>query len=90
MLVKKIVYSKQFVKELEKLPDEIVDLAIKKEEIFRRNPLHSSLRLHELHGKFQGVWSISITANYRMIFKRTETGDILFFSIGKHDIYKNL
>jgi addiction module RelE/StbE family toxin len=90
MLVKKIVYSQQFIKELEKLPEEITKVAIKKEEIFRQNPLHPSLRLHELHGKFSGAWSISITANYRAIFKRMENGDILFFSIGKHDIYKYL
>jgi addiction module RelE/StbE family toxin len=46
--------------------------------------------LHELHGKFKGIWSISITNNYRIIFARMENGDILFISIGKHDIYKYL
>lgn len=90
MIVKEIQYSKKFIKELKKLPKEILDLAIKKEEIFRINPLHPSLRLHELHGKFKGVWSISLTNNYRIIFERMPTGDILFISVGKHDIYKYL
>jgi len=90
MIVKNIFYSKKFAKELKRLPKEIIELAIKKEKIFRENPLHSSLRLHQLHGKFEGIWSISITSNYRIIFERMPNGDILFISIGKHDIYKYL
>lgn len=90
MIVKEIHYSKKFIKELKKLPKEIIDLAIKKEKIFRNNPLHPSLRLHELHGKFGGIWSISLTQNFRIIFERMPNGDILFISIGRHDIYKYL
>jgi addiction module RelE/StbE family toxin len=90
MIVKEIQYSKKFVKELKKLAPDIIEIAIKKEIIFRNNPLHPSLRLHELHGKFIGLWSISLTSNYRIIFERMSNGDILFISIGKHDIYKYL
>jgi len=90
MIIKDIHYSKKFIKELKNLPKKIIDLAIKKEKIFKDNPLHHSLRLHELHGKLKGIWSISITSNYRIIFERMENGDILFISIGKHDLYKFL
>ena len=90
MIVRKIYSSKKFEKELKKLPGEIINSAIKKEQIFRKNPLHSSLRLHELHGKLKNLWSISITSNYRIIFERMENGDILFVSIGKHDLYRCL
>ncbi len=90
MIIKEIQYSKKFAKELKKLPKEILSIAIKKEKIFKNNPLHPSLRLHELHGKFKGIWSISLTGNYRIIFERMLNGDILFISIGKHDIYKYL
>jgi addiction module RelE/StbE family toxin len=90
MIVREIQYSKKFIKEIKKLSQEILDVAIKKEEIFRINPLHPSLRLHELHGKFKGIWSISLTNNYRIIFERMSNGDILFISVGKHDVYKYL
>ena len=90
MIIREIYYSRKFVKRFKKLPSQIIDFAIKKEEIFRKNPLHSSLRLHELHGKLKNLWSISITSNYRIIFERMENGDIVFVSIGKHDIYKYL
>ena len=90
MIIKEIHYSKKYLKKIKKLPREIIDLTIKKEKIFRKNPLHSSLRLHELHGKLEDLWSISIASNYRVIFKRMENGNLLFISIGKHDIYKYL
>ncbi len=90
MIITQILYSSKFVVELKKLPKEIIVLAAKKENIFKNNPLHPSLRLHMLKGKLKGLWAISITAGYRIIFERQINGDILFISVGKHDIYKNL
>ncbi len=90
MVVKRIVYSRAFQNELKKIPAKLVKLAALKEKIFRDNPLHPSLRLHQLHGKLKGLWSLSITANCRIIFERQVNGEIFFISIGNHDIYKNL
>lgn len=90
MIVTNIEYSTNFSKQLKALPKQMVILAINKEKIFRVNPLHSSLRLHQLHGELSNFWSISISSGYRIVFKRQPNGDILFFSIGRHDIYKYL
>ncbi|MSU75564.1 MAG: type II toxin-antitoxin system mRNA interferase toxin, RelE/StbE family [Candidatus Magasanikbacteria bacterium] len=90
MIITQVVYSSHFGKELKRLPAEVIELAIKKEIIFKANPLHPSLLLHALQGKLKGLWSITISGNYRIIFERQQNGDILFISIGKHDIYKNL
>lgn len=90
MMVTEILYSTKFIAELKKLQKELVVLAVKKEKIFKDNPLHPSLNLHALHGKLKGLWAISITGGYRIIFERQPNGEILFVSIGKHDIYKNL
>ena len=90
MIITTIKYSSKFQKQLRKLPKNIVEIAVEKEKIFKMNPLHPSLRLHELHGGFRGYWSISITGSYRIIFNRQKNGDILFNSIGRHDIYKSL
>lgn len=89
-MVTEIEYTTRFVKQFRALPDRVQKIAIQKEIIFRQNPLHPSLRLHELDGQLRGVWSISITMNYRIIFKRKPGGVILFYSIGKHDVYRNL
>mgnify|MGYP001558295805 CR=1 FL=1 len=90
MIIKNIYYDNNFVKRFKKLPLEIQKIANNKVEIFKKNPLHPSLRLHMLTGKLSGIWSISLSKNYRLIFERMENGDILFLSIGSHDIYKYL
>ncbi|MFA5432581.1 MAG: type II toxin-antitoxin system RelE/ParE family toxin [Candidatus Paceibacterota bacterium] len=85
-----ICYSPRFLKRLEGLSQEIIDLTMKKVEIFKENPWHPSLRVHSLRGELKGYWSISINMQYRIIFDHKENGDTLFLSIGKHDIYRNL
>lgn len=90
MIITAILYSSKFIAELKNLPEALILLATKKEKIFKENPLHPSLRLHALQGKLKGLWSISVTGGYRIIFERQKNGDILFISIGKHDIYRNL
>ena len=90
MIVNNILYSPSFLKSAKKLPEQVMKVAEKKEKIFRLNPLHPSLRLHQLHGKLHNLWSISLNKNYRIIFERQKNGDILFVSIGKHGIYNKL
>lgn len=90
MIVTNIEYSKHFMRNLKKIPMEIVRVATEKEKIFKANPLHPSLKLHALKGDLLGLWSISVTMNYRIIFRRMDDGGVVFVSIGIHDIYKNL
>jgi len=90
MIVVNIKYSTNFVKQLKPLPKQVIVLAVNKERIFKVNPLHPFLRLHQLHGQLMGLWSLSISRNYRIIFKRQDNGDIVFISIGQHDLYRNL
>jgi len=84
-----IYYSRDFKKQWRSLSEEIRDIAIEKEKIFKENSMHPSLRLHPLKGKLKGMWSISINMQYRIIFQ-LEGENVVFVSIGKHDIYRNL
>lgn len=90
MIAGRITYGPRFVKQFVSLPVRIKKIAAKKVEIFKQNPIHPSLRLHSLRGKLENIYSISVTMSYRIIFKRQENGDLVFISIGKHDIYKSL
>ncbi|MFA6429463.1 MAG: type II toxin-antitoxin system mRNA interferase toxin, RelE/StbE family [Patescibacteria group bacterium] len=89
MLVSAILYHPAFVRDVKKLDKKIVERAGKMEKVFRANPLHPSLRLHQLKGSLQGLWSMSITEKIRIIFSRMDNGDIVFLSIGHHDIYRS-
>lgn len=88
MQVHRILYEAPFQKQFRKLPLSIQQRAVKTEQLFRTNPFHPSLRLHKLKGRLEGLWSISITMSYRIIFDALENGDILFISIGTHSIYE--
>ncbi len=90
MIVKNVYYSDFFSVNAKKLPLQIQKIANNKIRLFKQNPLHPSLRLHSLKGSLQEFYSISINAKYRIVFKRALNGDIIFISIGKHDIYKYL
>ena len=88
MKVKNIRYHPAFIKDIQRLSKEEQTRAIKTAELFQSNPLHPSLRLHALKGKLVGSWSISVTMKIRIIFKRVEDGGVVFYSIGRHDIYQ--
>lgn len=90
MIIEEIYYGRSFEKQFRTIPEYIQKRAIITESLFKENPLHPSLRLHQLKGKLSGLWSLSINLNYRIIFKRKDDGVILFISIGKYDLYKAL
>jgi addiction module RelE/StbE family toxin len=89
MTTKNVIYTSDFLNDIEGLPKEITDLSLKKEKIFKENPFHPSLRPHPLKGRLRGLWSISVNMQYRIIFQ-LEKNEVVFISIGKHDIYRNL
>ena len=50
------------------------------------NPEHPSLRLHQLKGKFNKLYSVSINISYRIVleFYITEK-EIILVNVGHHD-----
>lgn len=88
MKINNIHYGKHFLKQFELLPKHIQIKSLEKLEIFAKNPLYVSLRLHKLQGKLNGMRSISIDMEYRIILQPQDNDDILLISIGTHSIYE--
>lgn len=86
--IKKIKYSRRFLKSLECLPDKIINQAQGKEEIFKENPFHSSLRTHKLSGKDRESWAFWVDYSYRIKFVFLSDEEVLFLDIGMHEIYQ--
>ena len=88
----RIRLSPDLIKELTKIKRKNYILAgrIKKQlSLFTSNPKHQSLRVHKLTGELQGMWSISITRDIRMLYILRDHNDAYFFDIGTHDqVYK--
>ncbi len=86
--IKKVEYSKNFLKSLRKLPAKIIDQAEEKEGIFLDNPFHPILRTHKLSGKEREHWGFWINYTYRIKFLFISEEEVLFLDVGTHEIYK--
>jgi len=58
-------YSRRASKFLKQHP-KIRQQYLKTLQLLQANPFHPSLRLHPLHGKFEGLHSVSINLSYRI------------------------
>jgi addiction module RelE/StbE family toxin len=52
--------------------------------IFNNEPNARILNVHKLSGKYEGMWSINVTGDYRAIFDKQEGGLIIFIAVGTH------
>ena len=52
---------------------------------FSQNPFDPKLRTHKLTGKLKGLWSFSVSYDYRVIFRFINDRDVLLIDIGNHD-----
>ncbi|MCX7112237.1 MAG: plasmid stabilization protein [Proteobacteria bacterium] len=56
-------------------------------QLLQANPFHPSLRLHPLHGKLEGLHSVSINLSYRITLELLiQDGQIIPVNVGDHDV----
>ncbi len=84
----KILYTREFQKEFQKLPPRVKKIYYKQEKIFRQNWKDPRLHVKKLKDH-PFPFSFRITRNYMVIFVFVEENTVLFATIGhrKH-IYK--
>lgn len=81
-------YSKKFLKQFPKCPNDIRIKFKERLEIFKENKHAPILNNHFLSGKYKGYKSINVSGNYRAIFEEN-LEDIIFIAIGTHSqLYK--
>ena len=88
MTITQIEYSTNFVKQFKKLTPQVKKQAVKAESLFKKDPFSPKLKTHKLTGKLEGLWALSINYKDRIIFEFMEKGNVVFYKIGSHDIYK--
>ena len=79
-------FKRKYKSWIQKHPD--LSAAFKEKiELFESDPFHLSLKTHSLSGTLQGLWSIWITYEYRLIFKFMDKAKskVLLIDIGTHD-----
>ncbi len=78
-------YSRQASRFLKRHP-ELRQQYLKTLQLLEANPFHPSLRLHPLHGKLEGLHSISINLSYRITLELLiQDEQIIPVTVGNHD-----
>ena len=90
MKIDSIELTKDFRKQLHKLPPRKVQKAIRTIKEFDNNPFSPRLRLHELKGGLANLYSISAGGDLRLHFEFILVGNVArFVAIGTHaQLYK--
>lgn len=81
----KFYYSKKFIKQFKKLPENLKDAFEVRLRIFATDKYSPILKNHQLKGDYDGLRSLNINGNFRLIIQDDEkTGVILLLEIGDH------
>ena len=85
-----VAYSKNFKKDFAKLQKKVKEQFFERLSLYLENPQHLILRVHSLHGVYQGYQSFNVTADIRAVFTFRDNGAVLYVDmIGTHSqLYK--
>ncbi|MFH1534232.1 MAG: type II toxin-antitoxin system mRNA interferase toxin, RelE/StbE family [Nitrospirota bacterium] len=76
------------MKQFNKFPDALQDEIEEKIELFKKDPIHPSLKSHKLKGKLKGRFSFSVNYRIRIVFACLSKKDVVLLSVGSHEIYQ--
>lgn len=83
----KLLFTKTFVRDYRRLPDDMQKTVDKQLELLISNPQHPSLNIKKMNDPRE-IWEGRITAAYRLTFQIE--GDIYVLrKVGTHDILKS-
>jgi mRNA-degrading endonuclease RelE of RelBE toxin-antitoxin system len=83
----KLLFTKTFVRDYRKLPQDVQGLADKQLGLLLSNSKHPSLNLKKMNDP-RDIWEGRITMSYRFTFQITEDTYILR-KVGTHDVLRN-
>lgn len=82
-------FTPHFLRQLAKLEAPLANEVIDAVELFKDKNNHVKLKVHALHGKLQGLYSLSVNYSYRILFEYGDSKDEVFLvKVGNHDMYK--
>jgi addiction module RelE/StbE family toxin len=83
-----IVWDEPFLRILKKWRRKNPQMAARFDErlsLFAQNPFEPSLRTHRLSGDLKELWAMSISYQYRLVFKFLPENKALLIDLGTHD-----
>ncbi len=80
-------FTPEFFRNLKKLPTQLREIAFKRIKLFRDKSNHQRLKVHKLHGKYQGFFGFSIDRKNRVVFEWVSDQEARLHTVGDHSIY---
>jgi mRNA-degrading endonuclease YafQ of YafQ-DinJ toxin-antitoxin module len=84
--IKTIRVTSHFARQYKRLPPEIQEIAEAQERVFRAEAFDPRLHTHKFSGRLKDLWAFSVTRDMRIVFEFLEANDVLFHSIGRHEV----
>ena len=81
----KLLFTKNFVREYRKLPQQIQKATDKQLGLLLSNPQHTSLNIKKMQDP-RNIWEGHVTESYRFTFQ-IEEGTYILRKVGTHDIF---
>ena len=84
-IIRPEVFDESFIK----FPRPVQRKAIRKIEIFQKNPFHPVLRTEKINPPQLNLWTFRIDKAYRILFRFLDPGNVLFILADHHkNIYR--
>lgn len=83
-----ILYKPSFIRDINKLPNQLQEEVFEKIELFKNTENHNKLKVHKLKGKLLGCYSFSVNYSHRIVFEYDVKDVIIFIALGTHDVYR--
>ena len=82
-----IGYTREFIRRYNKLPNVLQEAIKEKIQLFESRSNHQRLKVHKLHGKYQGFFGFSIDRKNRVMFEWVSEMEARLHTVGDHSIY---
>ncbi|MFT5036552.1 MAG: addiction module RelE/StbE family toxin [Candidatus Azotimanducaceae bacterium] len=80
----RITTTKKFDKQFKKQSDKIKKEFVRRIKIFQVDMNNPLLHVHKLSGAYNGLWSMNITGNVRVVFDTEQEPIVILIAIGTH------
>lgn len=83
-----ISYKPVFVRQFNKLEEDLQKEVLEKIELLKDSKNHEFLKVHKLHGKLKENYGFYVNYKIRIVFIWESKKEITLLAIGDHDVYK--
>lgn len=81
-------YTREFIRAYDKLPNALKEMVKERIQSFKDKKNHQQLKVHKLHGKYQGFFGFSVDRKYRIMFEWISKNEARLHTVGDHSIYE--